>query len=30
MIKVAENLGITLKQDLVNSAVETYDTIVEE
>lgn len=28
--KVAENLGITLKQDLVNSAVETYDTIVEE
>ena len=28
--KVAENLGITLEQDLVNSAVETYDTIVEE
>ena len=28
--KVAENLNITIKQDLVNSAVETYDTIVEE
>ena len=28
--KVAENLGITLEQDLVNSAVETYDEIVEE
>ena len=28
--KVAENLNITLKDDLVKSAVETYDTIVEE
>ena len=28
--KVAENLNITLKDDLVKSAVEIYDTIVEE
>ena len=27
--KVAENLGITVEDDLKNSAVETYDSISE-
>ena len=27
--KVAENLGITVEDDLKNSAVETYDSIIE-
>ena len=28
--KVAENLGITIDDELINNAVETYDTIAEE